>query len=215
MKGLFITFEGPDGSGKSTQIKKMANLLETKRLPYILTREPGGTRISDKIREIILDPEHNELTEETEILLYASSRAQHVQEKIIPALNNGKIVLCDRFMDASIAYQGYGLGKDLQTIKSINQFASQGLEPDRTYFIDVTPETGRKRMVKRAGGSHDLDRIELREKSYHQRVREGFMTIYHENSNRICYIDGEKDLNQVFDTIVNDFFAYYSHQDKI
>ncbi|MCO7176908.1 dTMP kinase [Sporolactobacillus kofuensis] len=211
-KGLFITFEGPDGSGKTTQIHRLANELSQRNLPYLLTREPGGTKISDTIRAIILNPEHAELTDETEILLYAASRSQHVSEKILPAIKEGKIVLCDRFVDASIAYQGYGLGQPIETIKQINRFATGGLTPDRTYMIDVSPETGRSRMKSRTGNPEqgvthsatDLDRIEMRALAYHQQVREGFYAIYEENKSRICMIDGEQDHEQVFSDILKD-----------
>src|SRR5690606_27288071 len=118
---------------------------------YLLTREPGGTRISDAIRTLILHPEHTEMINETEVLLYAASRAQHVKEKIIPALNEGLIVLCDRFVDASVAYQGYGLGIDLKKITMISKFATGGLGPDRSYFIDISPQFARKRLLQRNG----------------------------------------------------------------
>ncbi|MBM7646486.1 dTMP kinase [Scopulibacillus daqui] len=206
MKGLFITFEGPDGSGKTTQIRKLANYLKEKEIPYILTREPGGTKISDDIRSIILNPAYNELTDETEILLYAASRAQHVREKIKPALESGKIVLCDRFVDASIAYQGYGLGIPIKTVKSINEFATEGLTPDRTYLLDISPENARNRMLERAETEYEegLDRIEQRHYAYHCKVREGFSNIYRENKHRICFIDGDRSQDQVFEDIKND-----------
>ncbi|MFC7394707.1 dTMP kinase [Scopulibacillus cellulosilyticus] len=206
MKGLFITFEGPDGSGKTTQIRKLANYLKEKGIPYILTREPGGTKISDDIRSIILNPAYNELTGATEILLYAASRAQHVREKIKPALQSGKIVLCDRFVDASIAYQGYGLGVSLQTVKEINEFATEGLTPDRTYLLDISPENAKKRMLSRMEMEYKegLDRIEQRENVYHRKVREGFSNIYRENKHRICFIDGDRSEQQVFEDIKND-----------
>lgn len=212
-KGLFITFEGPDGSGKTTQINRLAGELKKRRIPYTLTREPGGTAISDKIRRIILDPKNRQLTDKTEILLYAASRSQHVEEKIRPALEAGRIVLCDRFIDASIAYQGYGLRQPVEMIKIVNTFASGGLEPDRTYMIDVTPEIGRRRMGARSGppeigvtgSAAELDRIERRALNYHQRVREGFMALYEENKQRICLIHGEHAEDTVFHNILEDF----------
>ncbi|MCO7127708.1 dTMP kinase [Sporolactobacillus shoreicorticis] len=217
-KGFFITFEGPDGSGKTTQIHRLAEELERCSLPYLLTREPGGTEIGDKIRTIILNPDHPELAEKTEILLYAASRSQHVIEKIVPAVNSGKIVLCDRFVDASIAYQGYGLGQSIDLVKMINEFATGGISPDRTYLIDVSPETGRNRMKKRSGApetgvtksADDLDRIEMRALTYHKRVREGFLSIYEENKSRIRLIDGEKNHDQVFQEIIADFSQFIS-----
>ncbi|RYL88164.1 dTMP kinase [Sporolactobacillus sp. THM7-4] len=215
-RGLFITFEGPDGSGKTTQIRKMAAELDRLGVPYVLTREPGGTEISDKIRTIILNPENLRLTDKTEILLYAASRSQHVEEKIEPALKDGKIVLCDRFIDASIAYQGYGLRQPVDIIRRINHFASGGLTPDRTYLIDISPQSARQRMRSRSGSPEagvtkapgELDRIEQREISYHQRVREGFLALYRENKQRICLINGESDADTVFQQILQDFHHF-------
>lgn len=207
MKGLFITFEGPDGSGKTTQIKKVAQYLREKDISFILTREPGGTCISDDIRSILLNPEYNELTSETEILLYAASRAQHVHEIILPALKNGNVVLCDRFVDASIAYQGYGLGIPVEKVVQINEFAINGLTPNRTYYIDVDPTIARARMLAREVGQEEvkgLDRIEQKQLDYHMRVREGFQRIYEENKQRMVKIDGGQSISTVFDTIIAD-----------
>ncbi|CAM3228554.1 dTMP kinase [Sporolactobacillus spathodeae] len=209
-RGLFITFEGPDGSGKSTQIRRIAEFLKNHNLPFLLTREPGGTTVGDQIRAMVLNPENRMIVDQTEILLYAASRSQHVQEKIRPALEKGWIVLCDRFTDASIAYQGYGLGQDVAMVQMINRFATDGLEPDQTFLIDVSPETGRKRMESREGAAEvgitqnaaELDRIEARALAYHQRVREGFLALYHENKQRITLIDGEKDREEVYSTII-------------
>ncbi|MED2971618.1 dTMP kinase [Fictibacillus sp. B-59209] len=203
MNGLFITIEGPDGSGKSTQIKKLADYLEESRIPYLLTREPGGTAVSDRIRSLILDPAHPEMADETEVLLYAASRAQHVKEKIVPALQEGKLVLCDRFVDASIAYQAYGLGIPVVDVTAINRFATGGLSPDRSYLIDISPEAGRERMVSRYT-EEGLDRIEQKKLEYHERVRSGFREIYSENKERFLLVDGNQTIDQVFDVIKKD-----------
>ncbi|WP_070121510.1 dTMP kinase [Bacillus marinisedimentorum] len=205
MRGLFITFEGPDGAGKSTQIKKLASYLEEQGIPFLFTREPGGTAISDRVRSLILDPEHTEMRNETEALLYAASRAQHVREKIVPAVDEGKVVLCDRFVDASIAYQGYGLGIDLDQIKQINAFATGGVAPDRTYMIDVPAEEGKKRLIERSAGQEGMDRIEQKQLDYHERVREGFHAICRENENRIALIDGVRPVEEIFTEIREDF----------
>ncbi|MFA8439005.1 dTMP kinase [Pueribacillus sp. YX66] len=207
-RGQFITFEGPDGAGKTTQIEKLAAYLKSKNHPYLLTREPGGTRISDAIRTLILHPEHTEMINETEVLLYAASRAQHVKEKIIPALNEGLIVLCDRFVDASVAYQGYGLGIDLKKITMINKFATGGLEPDRSYFIDISPQFARKRLLQR-NGHEALDRIEQKNIQYHEKVRKGFLQLYERHRDRVCLIDGHQSVDQIFDTIIRDFQAVF------
>jgi dTMP kinase len=203
VKGLFITLEGPDGSGKTTQVAKIAEYLMQNKIDFIQTREPGGTRISDKIRSLILDPEHKEMHDLTEVLLYAASRAQHVHEKIIPALEAGKVVLCDRFVDASLAYQGFGLGVGEQPVMQVNNIATSGLVPDRSYFIDVSPEVGRERMKARYG-TGNLDRIEQKDLSYHERVREGFQHIFKYQEKRILRVNGEQDPEMVFGEIVKD-----------
>jgi dTMP kinase len=203
VKGLFITLEGPDGSGKTTQVAKIAEYLMQNKIDFIQTREPGGTRISDKIRSLILDPEHKEMHDLTEVLLYAASRAQHVHEKIIPALEAGKVVLCDRFVDASLAYQGFGLGVGEQPVMQVNNIATNGLVPDRSYFIDVSPEVGRERMKARYG-TGNLDRIEQKDLSYHERVREGFQHIFKYQEKRILRVNGEQDPEMVFGEIVKD-----------
>ena len=149
MSGYFITFEGPDGAGKTTQVKRLASELENRGYRVIVTREPGGTEISDHIRAILLHPEHRSMADQTEVLLYAASRAQHVHQTIKPALERGDIVICDRFIDASIAYQAYGLGIDEQVVRSINAFASSGLQPNRTYMLDLSAEVGRERILLR------------------------------------------------------------------
>ncbi|PWA12101.1 dTMP kinase [Pueribacillus theae] len=201
--GRFITFEGPDGAGKTTQIKKLAAYLKEKEKPFLLTREPGGTRISDAIRSLILHPGHTEMMKETEVLLYAASRAQHVREKIIPALEKGVIVLCDRFVDASIAYQGYGLEIGVQKILEINDFATGGLTPDRSYLLDISPEQAQKRLIARSGET--LDRIEQKGIEYHKQVRYGFLELYKQHRDRILLLDGHQSEEAIFSLIKKDF----------
>lgn len=212
-RGLFITFEGPDGAGKTTQIEKFAAYLEEQNRPFLLTREPGGTRISDAIRALILHPEHTEMINETEVLLYAASRAQHVKEKIVPALNEGLTVLCDRFVDASVAYQGYGLGIDIKKIVFINDFATGGLTPDRSYFIDISPDHARKRLVQRSGHKA-LDRIEQKDIQYHEKVRQGFLQLYERNQERVCLIDGHQSVDDIFTTIKKDFETIFQTKNE-
>ena len=214
MKGLFITLEGPDGSGKTTQVSKVAEYLAQQNIDFIQTREPGGTRISDKIRGLILDPEHQEMHDLTEVLLYAASRAQHVHEKIIPALEQGKVVLCDRFVDASLAYQGFGLGVGEERVLQVNNIATSGLVPDRSYFVDVSPQVGRERMKARYGDGN-LDRIEQKDFNYHDRVREGFQHIFSNNTERIVRINGEQDPDTVFLEIAKDLEVLLAnHKEK-
>jgi dTMP kinase len=173
--GLFITFEGVEGCGKSTQARLLYESLNALEYPVILVREPGGTRIGDTIRRIVLDMRHTEMTPTTEILLFAASRAQLVGEVIRPYLATGGIVLCDRYADSTYAYQGYGLGRDLDELRAVTAMATGGLEPDLTIFLDLTAEEGlaRKRH-KRGALSVEWNRLDARELAFHQRVEAGY-----------------------------------------
>ncbi|WP_274365817.1 dTMP kinase [Paenibacillus thermotolerans] len=207
MRGLFITFEGPDGSGKTSQLKRLAARLREKGADVVMTREPGGTRISDAVRTMVLSPEYTEMADRTEILLYAASRAQHVQEVILPALQRGAVVVCDRFVDASIAYQAYGLGQDPQQVELINRFATTGLQPDRTYMLDVPVEVSRSRLLKRAAGSGNesaLDRIEMKDREYHERVREAFLLIARKNPQRVLLVNADRTEEEIAADIAAD-----------
>ena len=167
MKGYFISVEGGDGSGKSTQIRKIDAYLQEKGLDFILTRAPGGTPVAEKIRELILDPANKALTGRAEMLLYAASSAQHVEEKILPALAEGKVVLSDRFTDSSIAYQAYGRGLG-DMVAEVNRIATGGKEPDLTIFLKITPAAGMARKNNQDG--HVLDRLELEKAAFHETV---------------------------------------------
>ena len=169
-KGLFIVFEGQDGSGKSTQIRALSQYLEEKGREVLHTREPGGTKVAEKIREILLDPENKGMNATCEAYLYAAARAEHVQNVILPALEAGKIVLCDRFMLSSIAYQGYGRELGVETVRQINSAALSGLEPDCTFFLSIDPLAGLSRIHRR-----EPDRIELEGAPFHERVRRGYI----------------------------------------
>jgi dTMP kinase len=204
LKGIFITFEGPDGAGKTTQLKCLAERLRIKGYEVVLTREPGGTVISDQIRSLLLNPDHKEMKPQAEVLLYAASRAQLVNELIRPSLEQGQVVLCDRFVDASIAYQSVGLDMDRSVVESINHFATGGLVPDRTYMIDIDSETSRQRLLQREGVAK-LDRIEQRTGDYHKRVREAFLELAGEYSKRIHLVDGRLTPDQVADLIWDDY----------
>jgi len=209
--GLFITFEGPDGAGKTTQIKRLAEYAANLSREIIVTREPGGTPVSDLIRSIVLSPVHTELRDQTEVLLYAASRAQHVYEKIVPALERGSIVLCDRFVDASIAYQAFGLDIDVATVRVINQFATGGLVPHRTYMLDISAEESIRRLHDRAQGAIDagVDRIEQRKLDYHQRVREAFLRIADQNRERVQVIAADRSVETIAAEIAEDFYRWF------
>ena len=195
MKGYFISVEGGDGSGKSTQIKNIEAYLQEKGLDYILTREPGGTPVAEKIRELILDPANKALTGRAEMLLYAASRAQHVEEKILPALAEGKVVLSDRFTDSSIAYQAYGRGLG-PMVAEVNRIATGGKEPDLTIFLNITPAAGMARKNKQDG--HVLDRLELEQAAFHETVYEGYLALARESGGRIADIDADRPAEEVF-----------------
>jgi dTMP kinase len=201
MKGKFITFEGPEGAGKTTQIKRVHQYLQKRRVPCLVVREPGGTIIGDRVREILLDPGRSEMKWKTEVLLYASSRAQLVNEVIRPHLDQGFVVLCDRYIDSSLAYQGYGAEKDVEEVRKLNQWATDGLMPDRTYLLDIPVEVGRKRLLSRGGKK---DRMELKEKMFHERVRKGFRQIASKEPSRFCTIRAEQSGDKVFQEIVED-----------
>ena len=192
---MFITFEGPDGSGKSSVIKKVYEDFTQKGYSIILTREPGGTPISEKIRDVILDNNNTNLDARTEALLYAASRRQHLVEKIWPALREGKIVLCDRFLDSSLAYQGGGRHLGIDNVLNINLFATENTYPDVTFFFDVSPEIGLTRV------SHDkkrvADRLDNETEGFHDTVYESFKEIIKRYPKRFYVIDASKSLDEV------------------
>lgn len=196
MKGLFITLEGGDGAGKSTQIRNIERFFDKKGLVVVHTREPGGTLISEKLREILLDSGNTEMSDVTEMMIYAASRAQHVREFIIPALERGDIVICDRFVDSSVAYQAYG--RELGDMVSIvNSYATGGLTPDITFWLDIDPAAGRARAAK-AG---ELDRLELEKLDFHYRVYEGYRKIAEREPERVKRIDASETVDAIRDNI--------------
>lgn len=190
-KGLFITMEGPDGSGKSTQIQYMKEYFEANGIPCLFTREPGGTMIGEKLRSIILDKENAEMCDMTEALLYAASRAQHVEELIKPALAEGKVVVCDRFMDSSIAYQGYGreLG---DAVRVINEYAVSGCMPDVTFLMELDPSIGKSRIR-----ADVQDRLELEKIEFHNRVFEGYQEIAKLYADRFVSINAARGKEEI------------------
>lgn len=197
MDGIFITLEGPDGSGKTTALTAIFEELKTLTDKQIVsTREPGGSPIAEKIREIILDTAHTEMDARTEALLYAASRRQHLVERVLPVLEAGDIVLCDRFVDSSIAYQGYARGIGETGIFKINDFATDGVQPDLTLYIDVPAEVGLRRIQK-GMGTREFNRLDQEKQSFHDKVRAGYLNIARENPTRIVTIDGTQTPEEV------------------
>lgn len=198
MRGKFITIEGTDGSGKSTQIELLMDYLRKKGADVIFTREPGGTQISEKIREIILDVDNSEMTGITEALLYAAARSQHVEEKIIPAIEAGKIIVCDRFVDSSIAYQGAARGLGAEKIMGINEAALHGIMPDMTLFFDLSPEKG----ILRKKNERALDRLEKEKMDFHEKVYEGYKNLCKKYPERIKPIDADRSIDEVHSEVI-------------
>lgn len=192
-KGLFITVEGTDGSGKTTQIKLMEEYLKEQGYEVVLSREPGGTRISEVIRDLILDPANTDISPLTEMILYAASRAQHVAQVIKPAVDMGKAVICDRFVDSSYAYQGCGRGVDLKVVADVNRAALAGMIPDITFFLDIAPEVAIKRRIESTGA----DRIEQEKIDFHQRVYNGYKKMAVLYADRIKTIDATKTISEI------------------
>ena len=190
-KGIFITLEGPDGSGKSTQVENIKEFFTKAGRDVVVSREPGGTPISEKLRGIVLDADHSEMDDVTEMFIYAAARAQHVAEKIKPALESGAVVVCDRFVDSSIAYQGYGRGLGDQ-VEEVNRYATSGLEPNVTFFMDLDPEICRSRI-----GKDVRDRLEQQKMDFHYRVYEGYKALAAKYPERIMRIDAAKTIDEI------------------
>jgi dTMP kinase len=190
---MFVTFEGGEGAGKSTLIKRLTSALEASQSPVFSTREPGGSALGEQLRELLLTFSGT-LATRAELALFLAGRAQHLQEAILPALKEGKVVLCDRFNDSTIAYQAYGRGLELEAVRKACQFFSQGMEPDLTFYLDLDPSIGIER-VKRA---FQLDRFEQEQIAFHQKIRAGFLALAKENPRRIHVIDAQQSADQVF-----------------
>ena len=195
-KGLFITLEGVEGAGKTTQVQRLADAIGEN---VLVTREPGGTPISEQIRNIFLTDA--DMSPSTELLLIAAARAQHVTERILPALNAGQIVICDRFSDATVAYQGYRKGIALQQIEKVNHIATGGLSPDITFLLDLPPEIGIQR--KRNSGE-PLTRLEHEKLTLHQKVREGYLAVAKSNPDRVVLIDAQLEEDTIHNLLVSE-----------
>ena len=196
MQGLFITFEGPDGCGKTTQMKLLAEYLEKKGEKVVLTREPGGKGLGEKVREILLNYD-GEVSDRCESFLFLADRAQNIDIIVNPAVKAGKIVLCDRHIDSTVAYQGYGRGLDIERINMLNNIATNGKKPDLTFVFDVDVETSMKRVGK------EKDRMESAGIDFHNRVRQGYLELEKQEPNRIKVIDATKSIEEIHDEVIN------------
>ena len=197
----FITFEGGDGAGKSTQIKALESHLKARGRSCVITREPGGTTLGKLVRQALLEVGKQPITSPAELFLYLADRAQHVQDVILPAIDAGKIVLCDRYTDSTLAYQGYGRGNDLKLLRQLNEFADRRVEPDLTLLLDCPVELGlsrtARRQLKARGGEGREDRFEREKLEFHQRVRQGFLELARAEPKRFRVIDASRPAEEV------------------
>ena len=199
MQGLFVSMEGPDGAGKSTQIELLRAYLTARGYDVIITREPGGTVISEAIRQIILNKEYTEMSPNTELLLYAAARAQLVQEVIRPALDAGKAVICDRFLESSVVYQGIARGLGVEKVYAVNDYALEGLRPQLTILLDLSAEEGLRRKKNQA----ELDRMEAEGLQFHQKVVEGYRLLADREKDRIMKISASLPVDEIYAKIVS------------
>lgn len=199
--GLFITIEGPEGSGKTTVAKMITERLKMEGYPVVYTREPGGVEIAEKIRDIILDVNNTKLDSRSEALLYAASRRQHLVEKVEPALAEGKIIICDRFIDSSLAYQGHARGLGIDEVFEMNMFAINKRLPDLTILLDIDPQEGLNRINKNRSG--ELNRLDLENLSFHQKVHEGYEILKTKYAKRFSIVDANKSKEEVFKQVLD------------
>lgn len=210
MKGIFVTVEGPDGAGKTTLIKALIPKLQNLTSANILsTREPGGNVIAERIREVILDPAATQMDARTEALLYAAARRQHLVDNILPAVERGDIVICDRFVDSSIAYQGYAreIGRD--GIEDINLFATNGMQPDLTFYVDIPSEEGLRRIQQNR--TNEVNRLDLEGLAFHQAVRQGYLVLVKEQADRIVSLDGLNPTEQLVEQCLKDLTERFTY----
>lgn len=196
-KGFLVSLEGPEGAGKTSVLEALIPILEDRGIEVLSTREPGGVLIGEKIREVILDPSHTEMDPKTELLLYIASRRQHLVEKVLPALAAGKLVIMDRFIDSSVAYQGFGRGLDKEAIDWLNEFATDGLKPDLTLYFDIEVEEGLARIA--ANSNREVNRLDMEGLDLHRKVRQGYLSLIEREGNRIEKIDASLPLDQVIE----------------
>ncbi|MGE8081878.1 dTMP kinase [Peribacillus loiseleuriae] len=197
-RGIFITFEGPEGAGKTTVLHKLGEVLTDAGYQVVITREPGGISISEQIREVILNKDNTVMDGRTEALLYAAARRQHLVEKVMPALDRGVIVLCDRFIDSSLAYQGHARGLSIDEVYKMNQFAIAGVMPDLTIYFDIDPALGLQRV--HSNQEREVNRLDMEELQFHEKVREGYQIIMERSRERFYIVDAAQPLDIVVDT---------------
>jgi len=196
VNGYFITFEGPEGAGKTTVLTMLEQELKSKGVNVISTREPGGIDIAEQIRSVILDKKNTSMDGRTEALLYAAARRQHLVEKVIPALSEGKVVLCDRFIDSSLAYQGHARGLGIDEVFSINDFAINGVMPSMTIFFDILPEKGLERIAK--NDSREINRLDMEKHEFHEKVYEGYLKLAGRFHTRFRVVNADQSVEDVF-----------------
>jgi len=211
--GYFITIEGGEGAGKTTALTHLYNELTSEGFEVLLTREPGGIHISEQIRSIILDPAHTNMDSRTEALLYAAARRQHLVEKVVPALQEGKIVLCDRFIDSSLAYQGYARGIGMDDVYSINQFAIDECMPELTLYFDIDPEIGLNRIA--INSDREKNRLDMENLLFHQKVYEGYHLLLEKFPQRIRRVDASQEKEEVFLEALGFIMEYIKNKEGV
>lgn len=194
-----ISIEGGDGTGKTTMLERLKSYLDTKDIEFMVTREPGGVRIAELIREVIHDPDHTEMDPKTEALLYAAARRQHLVQKVIPAVEAGKLVIFDRYVDSSMVYQGYVRGLGIEEVYEMNRFATEDFMPDKTLLFDLDPVVGQERI--HSSGVREVNRLDNEGLAFHEKVREGYLKLADEHAERIVLIDASKSMDEVFEKV--------------
>lgn len=210
-RGYFLTVEGCEGAGKTSVIALVSEFLTASGYSVVATREPGGIEIAEQIRSIILDTNNTKMEARTEALLYAAARRQHLVEKVRPSLDEGKVIICDRFIDSSLAYQGHARGLGIEEVLSINQFAIDHLFPDLTIYLDVLPEEGLRRIHSRQ--DREINRLDLESLAFHQKVREGYLLIAERFADRIVNIDANRSMDEVFASVKEQLQKFLNRRD--
>jgi len=203
-KGLFITFEGPEGCGKSTHSRRIYEDIVSRGYEAVFTVEPGGTSLGSRIREILLEREDISFNSSAELFLFEADRAQHMAEVIIPALEGGEVVICDRFNTATFAYQGYGLGMDMKEIEALDAIATRGVNPDLTILLDIDVDTG----LQRAGRERAADKMEQRSRQFHQKVRQGYLDLAKKNPGQIRVLESKGEIDAVYKLVKEEVYGF-------